>query len=132
MNDTEKSHREFHVTRDLFLEWRSPRYGALNPTVMNNHVWEWLIETGISAYQATAPNFDGIEILTYDVYSKIVQLVTAPMEGEPQDAQDACVTPNIPPYSCKDPGDHVFWDGIHPTKAVHSILADDIGALPAQ
>jgi len=53
MTDTEKSHRDFHVTRDLFLEWRSPRYGALNPTVMNNHVWEWLIETGISAYQAT-------------------------------------------------------------------------------
>jgi phospholipase/lecithinase/hemolysin len=81
---------------------------------------------------AANPSLDGIEIVTYDIYSKIVQLVTAPMDGEPQNGRDACVMPNIPPYSCKDPGDHVFWDGIHPTKAVHSILADEIGAVLAQ
>jgi len=80
---------------------------------------------------AANPDLAGIEIVTYDVYSKIVQLVTAPMDGEPQKGRDACVTPNIPPYSCKDAGDHVFWDGIHPTKAVHSILADEIGAVLA-
>ena len=74
----------------------------------------------------------GIEITRYNVFETIGQLVNDPMEGEPQNGEDACVMPNVPPYSCKDPDDHVFWDGIHPTKAVHSIIADEIGALLAQ
>jgi hypothetical protein len=39
--------------RELFLEWRSPRFGASNPAVLSNPVWEWLIRTRIDAYQAT-------------------------------------------------------------------------------
>ena len=41
------------VTRKLFLEWRSPRFGSANPKRMNNPVWEWLVKSGISAYGAT-------------------------------------------------------------------------------
>jgi outer membrane lipase/esterase len=74
----------------------------------------------------------GIEIIRYDVFSKFVQLVNAPMDGEPQNGQYACVMPDTPPYSCKDPDDYVFWDGTHPTKAVHSILAEEIGAMLAE
>lgn len=74
----------------------------------------------------------GIDLTRYNVFETIGQLVNDPMEGEPQNGKDPCVMPNIPPYSCKDPNDHVFWDGIHPTKAVHSILADEIGAALAE
>jgi len=38
--------------RELFLEWRSPRFGTSNPTNLSNPVWEWLIRTRKSAYQA--------------------------------------------------------------------------------
>jgi len=41
------------VTKELFLKWRSPRFGASNPERMNNPVWEWLIKTRIDAYEAT-------------------------------------------------------------------------------
>ncbi len=41
------------VTRNLFLKWRSPRFGTSNPDRMDNAVWEWLVRTRISAYQAT-------------------------------------------------------------------------------
>src|ERR1041384_3888345 len=41
------------VTRELFLNWRSPRVGTSNPERMNNPVWEWLVKCRISAYQAT-------------------------------------------------------------------------------
>jgi hypothetical protein len=41
------------VTRELFLKWRSPRLGTTNPERMNNPVWEWLVRSKVSAYQAT-------------------------------------------------------------------------------
>lgn len=46
-------HKDFGVTRSLFLEWRSPRFGQFNPTRMDNKVWEWLIRSRKSAYHAT-------------------------------------------------------------------------------
>jgi hypothetical protein len=71
----------------------------------------------------------GVEFIHYDVFSKIRQLVLAPMPGEPQNGVDACVMPGIPPFSCRNPDNFVFWDGVHPTKAVHSILADEVAVL---
>jgi hypothetical protein len=38
------------VTRKLFREWRSPRFGRFNPERMNNPVWEWIIRCQLSAY----------------------------------------------------------------------------------
>jgi hypothetical protein len=41
------------VTRELYLKWRSPRFGKSNPDDMSNPVWDWLIRTRINAYRAT-------------------------------------------------------------------------------
>ena len=40
------------ISQAQFLEWRSPRIGHANPTVMSNPLWEWLIRTRMNAYQA--------------------------------------------------------------------------------
>jgi hypothetical protein len=40
------------ITREMFLEWRSPRSGSTNPESMTNPVWDWLIKSKLSAYQA--------------------------------------------------------------------------------
>ena len=40
------------ITQSLFNEWRSPRFGTENPQSTNNAVWEWLIRSKVSAYQA--------------------------------------------------------------------------------
>ncbi len=49
----EISSSDFNITKKLFLNWRSPRFGDSNPTCFNNIVWEWLMRSKIGAYQAT-------------------------------------------------------------------------------
>lgn len=51
--DEARKDQEAPITRELFLEWRSPRLGNANPSVLTNPVWEWLIRTRMNAYQAT-------------------------------------------------------------------------------
>lgn len=39
------------ITPAQFLDWRSPRLGDANPSVMSNPLWRWLVGTRMSAYQ---------------------------------------------------------------------------------
>ena len=73
----------------------------------------------------------GIELTGMAVSSRFVQLATAPLDGEPQIGTDTCVTPNEPPYACKDPDNHVFWDGVHPTRVTHGIIRAAVEAALA-
>jgi outer membrane lipase/esterase len=64
----------------------------------------------------------GIEII--DIYTAFNNLVDNPEEFGLSNSTDVCVMPEQPPYACKKPDEYVFWDGVHPTKAAHNILAD--------
>ncbi|HYQ72146.1 MAG TPA: SGNH/GDSL hydrolase family protein [Gammaproteobacteria bacterium] len=76
------------------------------------------------ALNNVAALYPDIEIVTVDIYSEFVQLVTAPLETEPQNGTDTCIMPDVPPYKCKDPDNYVFWDGVHPTKRTHELISD--------
>ena len=43
-----------------------------------------------------------------------------------------CLTPNIPPFTCQDADAFLFWDGIHPTAAVHGIIAQHAASVLGQ
>lgn len=43
---------ELPLDPELFFEWRSPRIGSSNPETLTNPVWEWLVKSGVNAYQA--------------------------------------------------------------------------------
>ena len=66
----------------------------------------------------------GSDIRIVDIYAKLNQVVADPDAYGLVNATDACVTPNQPPFKCAQPDSYVFWDGIHPTKAVHEIVAE--------
>jgi phospholipase/lecithinase/hemolysin len=65
----------------------------------------------------------GSDIRIVDIYAKLNQVVADPGAYGLANATDACLTPNQAPFTCTHPDTYVFWDGIHPTKAVHEIVA---------
>jgi phospholipase/lecithinase/hemolysin len=67
----------------------------------------------------------GIRIDRLDAYRLLNDIVADPAAFGLTDVTTACVTPNIPPFTCGRPDDFLFWDGIHPSKAVHAIVAQE-------
>ena len=67
----------------------------------------------------------GIHFTRLDVYAKLNSLVAQPQLFGLRNVTNACITPNNPPFACRHPDEFLFWDGIHPTKAAHAIIAKE-------
>ncbi|MDO8939305.1 MAG: SGNH/GDSL hydrolase family protein [Methylicorpusculum sp.] len=65
------------------------------------------------------------DIRTLDLYALLNNIIANPSNYGITTIDRACVTPNKPPFACKKPDTYLFWDGIHPTKAVHGFMADE-------
>jgi phospholipase/lecithinase/hemolysin len=74
----------------------------------------------------------GIQFVRLDVFRKLHAVVDAPEDFGLTEVAAACITPNVRPFVCKNPDEHLFWDGIHPTRAAHAILAHDAAAVLGQ
>lgn len=65
-----------------------------------------------------------IRITRLDVYGLLAEVVAAPGGFGFSDAENPCITPGIRRGAyCTSPDRHLFWDGIHPSRAGHAILA---------
>ena len=69
-----------------------------------------------------------IEIVQFDLFGSLEAIVANPGRFGLKDATTACIRPNVPPlFRCAQPDRHLFWDGIHPTRAGHAIIAFLVG-----
>ena len=71
----------------------------------------------------------GIDITRLDAFQLLHNVVAAPSTFGLTNVTTACITPEVPPFTCHTPDEYLFWDGIHPTAAGHAILADDAKAV---
>ena len=74
----------------------------------------------------------GIDVRVLDVYAMLNAVVADPGTYGFLNATEACVTPNQPPFTCTRPDTYAFWDGIHPTKALHELVAQQAIELIAE
>jgi phospholipase/lecithinase/hemolysin len=125
-----------------FLVWRAPNVG-LTPAIRTlNQINPGAIELGTGLTHAFNAALDGavaqlsglpgIRIVRLDAHRLLDDLVADPGAFGLTNVTTACVTPNLPPYTCATPDEFLFWDGIHPTRAVHAMIAQEASVMLAR
>ena len=86
------------------------------------------LEQALSNIELALP----VNITRFDVFTLTSTISVAPGLFGLTNSTDACLTPEVNKGAiCKKPDDYFFWDGIHPTRAGHALIADAIlSALP--
>ena len=94
---------------------------AINPgdVIAAATLFSTIYNAGLNAALGSVP---GVQII--DIFTEFQNLVSNPQDFGLTNSTDACVTPDQPPYACNNPDEFVFWDGVHPTKVTHGIIAD--------
>jgi len=67
----------------------------------------------------------GIRFVRLDAFRILNDIVANPGAFGLTTTATACLTPDRAPFICDQVDEYLFWDGIHPTKAGHAILAQE-------
>lgn len=120
-----------------FLVWAAPNI-ALTPALRSlgpaagalagaiTRAFNGGLAQTLAQLQGTLP---GVNFIRLDAYRLLNDIVSAATESGFVSVTSACLTPNAPPFICQQPDEYLFWDGIHPTKAGHAILAREAAAV---
>jgi phospholipase/lecithinase/hemolysin len=65
----------------------------------------------------------GTSFARLDAYQLLNAIVADPAAFSLANVTAPCLTPSVAPFTCQHADGYLFWDGIHPTKTGHAILA---------
>lgn len=80
--------------------------------VFNNELASQLADVGSS--------FSGAQITRFDTYALLNDVIQNPVNYGLADVEGPCITLLI--FECGNPNGHLYWDEVHPTTHIHSIL----------
>ena len=113
-----------------FLVWAAPNVGltpairSLGPAAVGlaTAVAE-AFNGGLDQVVAQLSALPGTSFARLDAFAILDAIVANAAAFDLTNVTTACVTPNVAPFTCKPADEFLFWDGIHPTRAGHAILA---------
>jgi len=82
-----------------------------------------MFNAGLSGVLTQFSVLPSISIARLDAYKLLNDIVADPQAYGLTNARQACVMPSDEPFFCQAPDEYLFWDGIHPTRAAHTIVA---------
>jgi phospholipase/lecithinase/hemolysin len=124
-----------------FLIWSSPDAGStpailtLDSTVPGVAAFarqlSQIFNAALSGALVPLAALPGIHIARLDAFALLTAIVANPSAFGLTNVTTACITPGVPPFTCQNADEFLFWDGIHPTKAAHGIVAQEAAAVLA-
>ena len=79
--------------------------------------------SGLDSLLSSMAGLPDITFVRVDFFQKLNEMVATPAAFGLSVVDKPCVTPDTPPYACQEPDSYLFWDGTHPTRAVHAIMS---------
>lgn len=124
-----------------FLVWNSPDLG-ITPALLALDQLQPGAAAGASFLSQTfnfflagaladADTLPGISITRFDAFTKVHEIVAQAQALGLSNVTAACITPATAPFHCQEADEYLFWDGIHPTRAGHGIIAHEVAATLA-
>ena len=124
-----------------FLVWTAPDLGltpairSLGPGAMGlatSLAWMFNTQLLLPTVHALDRASEDIDIAVLDAFTLLQQITAQPAKFGLTNTTTACLIPNDEPFSCQTAHEYLFWDGIHPTRAAHALVAHEAARVLSQ